>query len=273
MDTLRGLANKALALASHANLAIDVIRATFGNVVPEDAHKLAKLIGEAGMGGKDSWVDEARMASIKLNKLTKNELKTLRGLDAFVATEYGDGFFGNMMEKRYGNKLRPGLLHLSTPTQNVVDKIGKVVGKQTVHDEIVRSVPGNDDDLVVYLKDLVREIRSATRSAAGTPEEKMIAGYRHGLTILKSDGFPDLQLAEFAKIADAAIEALPDAARATARKIRGATAEVTRVVAVHSPRVQAAIKADARAINQAIIDRSDRIDARPWYHPLRLFGW
>lgn len=220
MEGMKKAAGGLVALASHANLAIDVVRATLGHTMPDDAHRLAKLVGETTTGGKSSWVDEARMASIKLNKLTAADRKILRGLDSHVGAEYGDGFFGNMMEKRYGNKLRPGLLHLEQPEKTVVDKIARVAGNKTVHDEIVRTVPGNDDDLVKYLKYLVREIRSATKTAGGTEEEKWAAGYRHGLNILKCDGFPDLQFAEAAKIADAVVEAFPDVARAAIATVK-----------------------------------------------------
>lgn len=269
-NPLKDNADKILGVVGLGLGAKHLFDAARGKEVPDSAHPALQALSK---GGKDSWVDEARMTSIKLNNLTKNERRILRGLDAFVAAEYGDGFFGSMMENRYGNKLRPGLLHLTTPDKDVTDEIPRQVGNKIAHDKIVRTIPGSDDDLVKYLKYLVREVRSATKTATGSEEEKKAAGYRHALSILKGDGFPDLQFAEFAKIADAAIEAFPDVAKAAARKVSGVTAEVTRTVAAHSPRVKAAIKADALLINQAVIDRSDRIDARGKLHPLRFFGW
>jgi len=262
VKNLKNYADETLAIVGVVLGAKHLTDALRGKEVPETAHPAIQALSK---GGKDSFVDEARMIPIKLVKLTRSELKVIRGLEAFVASEYGDGFFGDLMEKRYGNKLRPGLLHLVTESKQTVDKIAKVMGDKTIYDEIPRTELGNDDNLVIYLKYLVKEIRAATKVAVGTEEEKTAAGYRHGLKILRYDGFPDLQFAEFAKMADAALAAFPS--------VRSAKTKATTLISTNYPPIRDAVVTTSRDLNQAVIDRSDRIDARKWYHPLRLFGW
>jgi hypothetical protein len=275
LDGIKNAGTKLLSAVSHFHFAGELLEAALGHKVSDDAHKLAKLVSKlsAHTGGKNTFVDEANMIKVKLagltgldGDITASELKVIRGLEEHTNREYGDGFFGDMFYKIFGNKLRPGLLHLTTPDKEVVDKVARVVGKKTVHDEIPRTIPGDDTLLKKYLKYLVREMRTVMRTTVGTKEEKEFAGYRYGLSLLENDGFPALQFAEFAKLADAAIEAFPDTARAAKEKASAAFDATY-------PVVRDTVKAGSRNINQAVIDRSDRIDARAWYHPLRFFGW
>lgn len=265
MEGLKKAAGGLVALTSHANLAFDVVRATFGHSLPDTANGLAKLVSEVNNGGKNSWVDESKMFEVKQD-LSASEQRILRRFDHSMQMLYGEGSLGLVMAKRYGNQYRPALLHLRIPETVLTDKIARVVSGKTVHDEVQRSEPGESSLLLKFLKALIREIRYHTRIANGNPEEKLAAGHEAGRRFLKDNGMPIPELVGLTQAADTLVDAIPgavNAAKETVANVVGATYPVVRDVVVRT----------SRDINQAVIDRSDRIDARSKWHPLRLFGW
>lgn len=278
MEGMRKAAGGLVALASHANLALDVVRATLGHSLPDTANGLAKLVSEVNHGGKNSWVDESMMFKVKQD-LSASEQRILRYFDHSMQMLYGEGSLGLVMAKRYGNQYRPALLHLRIPETVLTDKIARVVSGKNVHDEVPRLVPGDDGLLLKFLKTLIREIRYHAKIKVGSPEEKLAAGHEAGRRFLKDNGMPIPELVGLTQAADTLIDAIPGAVNTAKEKVAAAVPVVKSTIGAAANTalgVGEKVATDAEAwIDQTHEDMQNQHEqgqlagVRRWYRSLR----